>query len=33
VSRAIYFLVEKLHGFVASAQDLIVSLTPKGARP
>jgi nicotinamidase-related amidase len=32
VSRAILFLVEKLHGFVASAQSLTVSLTPKGAR-
>ena len=32
VSRAILFLVEKLHGFVASAQALTVSLTPKGAR-
>ena len=33
VSRAILFLVEKLHGFVASAQSLAVSLNPKGARP
>jgi ureidoacrylate peracid hydrolase len=33
VSRAILFLVEKLHGFVASAQSLTVSLNPKGARP
>jgi len=33
VSRAILFLIEKLHGFVASAQALAVSLTPKGARP
>ncbi len=32
VSRAILFLVEKLHGFVASAQALTISLTPKGAR-
>lgn len=32
VSRAILFLVEKLHGFVASAQALTVSLTPQGAR-
>ena len=32
VSRAILFLVEKLHGFVANAQSLTVSLTPKGAR-
>ena len=32
VSRAILFLVEKLHGFVASAQALTVSLTLKGAR-
>ena len=32
VSRAILFLVEKLHGFVASAQALALSLTPQGAR-
>jgi len=32
VSRAIHFLVEKLHGFVASAEALTVSLTPQGVR-
>lgn len=32
VSRAILFLVEKLHGFVASAQALTTSLSPQGAR-